>query len=230
MDIKTINEIIRILEEERDKATRMDSEGVLKETLGEPRKQRLVLAVGHSRAKDKGAVGFDGTTTEWTYNRTLAHFITLYLDDNIDVTIIDTYKGNSYKEAMLNLKLTVDPLDPLLVVELHFNSFSDPKANGYEALYWHSSKRGKQAAEAFVQAMYNAFPSHTNRGAKAIQGNSARGSRFLRTLKAPCVILEPFFGSNPEEWQRFNAEPTGKQQLGKAVALSINKCFSEWGN
>lgn len=228
MDIDTVNEIITMLKEYRDSGPRMDSERVSDESLGEPRKQRLVLCVGHSRAKDRGAVGWDGTTDEWTYNRTLAHFINLYLDDHIDVTIIDKYKGDSYTEAMANLKLSVDPLDALLVVELHFNAFDTPSTDGYEALYWHSSKKGKQAADWFIAAMETVFPYNRNRGPKAIKSNQERGSRFLRMLKAPCVILEPFFGTNQREWKMFHESTKGKQDLGKAIALSINKCFSHW--
>jgi len=228
MDIKTVNDIIKMLEEYRDSGLRMDSERVLDGPVGEPRKQRLVLAVGHSRANDKGAVSWDGTYTEWAYNRTLAHFINLYLDEAIDVTIIDKYKGDSYNEAMVNLKLGVDPLGADLVVELHFNAYKSQEANGYEALYWHSSKHGKQASEAFIDSMESAFPNNLNRGPKAIKDNSKRGSQFLRMLKAPCVILEPFFGTNKKEWSMFQ-ESYGKQQLGKAIATSINKCFSDWG-
>lgn len=228
MDIKTVNDIITMLEEYRDSGLRMDSERVLDGPVGKPRKQRLVLAVGHSRANDKGAVSWDGTYTEWDYNRTLAHFINLYLDESIDVTIIDRYNGDSYTEAMLNLKRNVDPLMADLVVELHFNAYKSQEANGYEALYWHSSKHGKQASEAFIDSMSAAFPNNLNRGPKAIKDNSERGARFLRMLKAPCVILEPFFGTNKKEWTMFQ-ESYGKQQLGKAIATSINKCFLDWG-
>jgi len=227
MDINTVNEIITMLEEYRDSGLRMDSERVLESPLGEPRKQRLVLAVGHSRAKDNGAMGLDGVTSEWTYNRALAHFINLYLDESIDVTIVDVYKGDSYGEAMMNLKLAVDPLKADLVVELHFNSFSDPTANGYEALYWHSSRRGRAAAESFIEVFETCFPDNLKRGAKPITDTNQRGARFLKALKAPCVILEPFFGSNPQEWTMFN-DTHGKQQLGKTIATSINKCFLKW--
>ena len=229
MDIKTVNDIIAMLEEYRDSGLRMDSERVLDGPVGEPRKQRLVLAVGHSRANDKGAVGWDGNLTEWAYNRTLAHFINLYLDESIDVTIIDKYQGDSYTEAMANLKRSVDPLGADLVVELHFNAYKSQEANGYEALHWHSSKHGKQAADAFIDSMESAFPNNLNRGPKAIKDNSKRGSQFLRMLKAPCVILEPFFGTNKKEWTMFQESSYGKQQLGKAIAISINKCFSDWG-
>ena len=228
MDIDTVNEIITMLKEYRDSGLRRDSERGLSKPLVEPRNQRLVLCVGHSRDKDRGAVGWNGVTSEWTYNRNLAHFINLYLDDHIDVTIIDKYKGNSYTEAMANLKTSVDALDALLVVELHFNAFKSPTANGYEALYWHSSKKGKQAADSFIQTMEEAFPHNLNRGPKAIKNHKERGARFLRMLKAPCVILEPFFGTNQREWKMFHQSTTGKQQLGKAIALSINKCFSQW--
>jgi len=227
MDINTVNEIITMLEEYRDSGLRMDSERVLEAPLGEPRKQRLVLAVGHSRAKDNGAVGLDGVTSEWAYNRALAHFINLYLDESIDVTIVDVYKGDSYGDAMMNLKLAVDPLKADLVVELHFNSFSDPNANGYEALYWHTSLRGRTAADAFIDVFETCFPDNLNRGAKPVTDTNQRGARFLKTLKAPCVILEPFFGSNPKEWEMFN-DTHGKQQLGKTIATGINKCFLDW--
>ena len=227
MDIKTVNDIITMLEEYRDSGLRMDSQRVLDGPVGEPRKQRLVLAVGHSRANDKGAVSWDGTYTEWAYNRTLAHFINLYLDESIDVTIIDKYKGDSYTEAMANLKLGVDPLGADLVVELHFNAYKSQEANGYEALYWHTSLRGRTAADAFIDVFETCFPDNLNRGAKPVTDTNQRGARFLRTLKAPCVILEPFFGSNPKEWEMFN-DTHGKQQLGKTIATGINKCFLDW--
>ena len=227
MDIDTVNEIITLLKEYRDSGLRMDSERVLESPVGEPRKQHLVLAVGHSRANDNGAVACDGRTNEWTYNRALAHFIDLYLDDSIDVTIVDVYKGNTYSEAVMNLKLAVDPLDADLVVELHFNSYHKPSANGYEALYWHASTKGKDAAETFVETFERQYPNNLKRGPKPIQDNNQRGARFLRSLKAPCVILEPFFGSNPKEWEMFQ-DTNGKQHLAKTIATSLNKCFSDW--
>ena len=227
MDIKTVNDIIRIIEEYRDSGLRIDSEGVSSPPLSGPSKQHLVLAVGHSRAEDNGALSWDDTCTEWDYNQTLAHFINLYLDESIDVTIINKYKGSSYSDAITNLKLAVDPLNASLVVELHFNSYSSQDANGYEALYWHNSKHGKHAATSFLKAMESSFPFHINRGTKAILTSSQRGAQFLRTLKAPCVILEPFFGSNEKEWQLFKTTE-GKQHLAKTIANGINKCFSQW--
>jgi len=228
MDIKTVNDIITILEEYRDSGLRMDSERVLDGQVGEPRKQRLVLCVGHSRAGDKGALSWDKTCTEWAYNRTLAHFINLYLDDSIDVTIIDTYKGASYTEAINNLKISVDAINPTLVIELHFNSYHHEEANGFEALHWHSSTKGQLAATSLTNTLKHFLPNNINRGTKSISSNSARGARFLRTLKAPCVILEPFFGSNQKEWKMFQ-DTTGKRKLGKAIATGVNECFSHWG-
>jgi len=225
MDIKTVNEIIGILEGYRDSGLRIDSERVSAVPLSGPSKRGLVLAVGHSRAGDKGALSWDDLITEWDYNQSLAQFIKRYLDESIDVTIINQYQGSSYAAAITNLKREVDPLNPELVVELHFNSFSNPQANGYEALYWHNSKQGKSAAFSFMSAMEDSFPRRNNRGAKAILTSSQRGARFLRSLKAPCVILEPFFGSNEQEWQLFKTTQ-GKQLLAKTIATGINECFS----
>jgi N-acetylmuramoyl-L-alanine amidase len=232
MDITTVNEIIKLLEDYRDGEPRMDAKGFSDygpvtppERGKDTPKGTLALLVGHSRVGDDGALAFDKTTTEWNYNRNLAHFITLYLNDHINVTIIDSYKGSSYAEAMDNLKMVVDPLNADLVLELHFNSFTNPTANGFEALHWHSSPKGKKAAQHLCNSIENAYPNNTNRGAKAILGRNERGARFLRTLQAPCVILEPFFGSNEKEWHMFKTTE-GKQQLAKAIATGVNKCFS----
>jgi N-acetylmuramoyl-L-alanine amidase len=224
MDIGTINEIIRMLEEHRDSGLRMDSERLLTSPLGETPEKHLVLAVGHSRPGDQGASSWDGTSTEWQYNQTLAHLIHIYLKETIKVTIIDSYEGYSYNEAMAYLKGIVDPLKADLVVELHFNSYKHPDAHGFETLYWHTSKQGKLAATSLCNSLNKAFPHNLNRGAKEIS-NPTRGSRFLRILKAPCVILEPFFGSNQKEWEMFKSN-TGQKSLAKAIASGINECFS----
>jgi N-acetylmuramoyl-L-alanine amidase len=225
MDIKTINEIIKLLEDHRDSGLRIDSERLLSGPLGELPKYHLVLAVGHSRAGDKGALSYDGTTSEWTYNQQLAYLIQPYLnDESIKVTVVDHYDGYSYSTANNYLKDLVDPLEADLVLELHFNSYKHPDAHGFEALYWHSSKKGRAAADTLCSNIHKAFPNNLNRGPKGIK-QSTRGSRFLKILKAPCVILEPFFGSNKKEWEMFKTKD-GQQHLAKAIAIGVQECFS----
>ena len=228
MDLRreTIGEIMEMLQEMRDSGTRMRSESLLDATEGHAKKaaekvtkRTLVLAVGHSRENDLGALGADGEAYEWHYNSKLAYKIATALPMHIKTTVINHYEGDTYSESMRWLKGKVDPLHADLVCELHFNSSINPKANGYEMLHWHSSKKGREAADNLIDAMSKGYPDRTNRGAKGV-AKGGRGAGFLKGPKAPCVILEPFFGSNNPEWEFFISEE-GTDTLAKTLAKGI---------
>lgn len=230
MDIKEqLAEVIRILGEIR---SRIDSEslsdnsgGKAQEISKNAQERILVLAVGHSRELDAGAVAYDRETYEWHYNTKLAKKIKEYLPDHIHTTIINHYEGNSYTESMRWLKKTVDPLNADLLCELHFNSFSNPNVNGHEMLHWHSSLKGSVAATNLNNAMKKAFPENTDRGVKKVT-HGERGAGFLCGPKAPCVILEPFFGSNPDEWEAFGETEETFNALAKTLARGISITLS----
>lgn len=228
MDMTTNEEIkqaITILQGILDKSHRSDSESLLGSPAGdtpktpkEAQERNLVLAVGHSREGDHGALGYDKETHEWHYNSKLAYMIADSLPRHIKTTVINHYEGDSYNEAMTWLKGHVDPLNADLVCELHFNSYDTPNVHGYEMLYWHSSKNGRKAANNLIDAMRTDWPERLNRGAKGV-ASGGRGAGFLKGPKAPCVILEPFFGTNPREWLLFSELET--EALAKTLARGI---------
>ena len=230
MDIKDeLNEAIRLLERIR---TRIDSESLLGDSGGhtqeipkDAQERNLVLAVGHSRELDSGAVAYDGETYEWHYNTQLAQKISEYLPSHINTTIINYYEGDSSTESMRWLKRTVDPLNAALVCELHFNSFSSPKVKGHEMLYWRTSSKGLIAASNINDAMNEDFPGNKDRGLKDVY-HGMRGAGFLSGPKAPCVIIEPFFGSNPDEWNAFGETESTFNALAKTLARGISITLS----
>lgn len=230
MDIKDqLTEAIRLLEGIR---SRINSEGLLDDSGGHTQEiaksaqeRNLVLAVGHSRELDAGAVAYDRETYEWHYNTKLAKKIKEYLPKHINTTIINSYEGDSYTESMRWLKRTVDPLNADLVCELHFNSFSNPSVSGHEMLYWHSSSKGLIAASNINDAMNEDFPGNTDRGVKGVT-HGERGAGFLYGPKAPCVIIEPFFGSNPDEWKAFGETKSTFNTLAKTLARGISITLS----
>ena len=81
---------------------------------------------------------------------------------------------------------------------LHFNAHNG-SATGSETLYWRSSKLGKNLA------------------------TRARGAMLLRDTKAPCVILEPFFGDNAGE---LKAARERLPELARQVARSVELYFN----
>ena len=156
----------------------------------------IALCVGHSRPNDSGATSVTGVT-EWDYNSELAEMIGSKLRQ--PYKIYSTYQGNSYVSAMrwLAKKLHDDRVD--VAVELHFNS-ATPKATGHEWLYWNTSEKGRLLARSLRDSFEDSFPSLTSRGIKARQKGS-RGAMFLRATCMPACIVEPFFGSNEEDWE-----------------------------
>ena len=81
--------------------------------------------------------------------------------------------------------------------ELHYNSSSNPMANGCEALYYYRNQKGKEASLLFCAEMENL--GLKNRGAKPLHNKNQRGYGFVVAQKPTAIILEPFFGSNASD-------------------------------
>mgnify|MGYP003145228112 FL=1 len=180
---------------------------------------KIGLAVGHSRKGDEGAMtsresGY--SISEWQFNCDLVRRILPSLQ--VDYVIYDDYVARSYVGGInyLSRKLTEDKVDA--VIEFHFNS-AGPKAEGHEWLYWHTSKEGARLAYALRDEMQITYPEMKSRGAKP-RAKNQRGSYALRKTPVPCVLAEPFFGSNCDEWQKIN---NNRGKLAGVFARAINK-------
>lgn len=182
----------------------------------------VAILVGHSRSGDKGASSWDSTESEWTYNNDIAKRTKEILKDYpIKVSVFNKYPGDTYSEAIRKLAEDLNTLNFNLVIELHFNSFANNNASGYENLYWHSSSKAKQAASVIQKTFKDLFPEqHKDRGVKPILYLNQRGALMLKSTIAPTVICEPFFGSNKSEWKFFKSLK-GRNTLSKAYAKAI---------
>ena len=108
-----------------------------------------------------------------------------------------------------------------LAIELHFNGFSDPRAQGSEMLYWHTSEQGRLLADLLQQYTVRTLRVH-DRGLKPVQ--RGRGAAFLRGTRMPAVICEPAFGTNPgDAWKLL----TRQMHLVEAYAGAIADFLSE---
>ena len=106
-------------------------------------------------------------------------------------------------------------------IELHFNGFSDPRAQGSEMLYWHASDKGRLLADLLQQRTVRTLRVH-DRGLKPVQ--RGRGAAFLRGTRMPAVICEPAFGTNyGDAWKLL----TRQMQLVEAYAGAIADFLSE---
>ena len=185
----------------------------------------VAICVGHSRIGDKGAVGLSGTQ-EWHYNKKVAEYLRLELKKRyINSVVFSGYQGKGYGSAMAWIATQLNMFNVDFAVELHFNSSDNPKANGYEFLYWGKSKGGLKIAKLFQQVFNKKYPNNTDRGVKGLTLGD-RGALFTRLTSMPAVILEPFFGSNQSDWNFFGKSQEGIESLVDAYADAIELCMA----
>lgn len=188
----------------------------LKHAFMQKPKKNIAVCVGHSRKGDNGAVNTNGVN-EWAFNKPIADGVVKLLKSKGHFAyIVDVYGGNSYGSAMTDVAKQLRSLNADVAIELHFNS-AELTANGNEFLYWHSSPKSKDLAEALETAFHRKFPRSKNRGCKAITPND-RGGGFLQKTHCPAVICEPFFGSNEAETEFFTAH---SDQIAESYADGI---------
>lgn len=161
-------------------------------------KEVVGIFVGHSRIGDRGAVSVDGIA-EWTYNRAVCTELMRELHRrDLTVEIFWAYKGNSYGAAMQWLAQEAPKRGVTLGLELHFNSGG---GTGHEMLCFNADQqiRSTKFAQCVSTSLAEEWPEGANRGVKS----AVRGRPFVSNFEFPAIIVEPFFGDNPNDWARW---------------------------
>ena len=182
---------------------------------------KIALCIGHSRkagkTRDGGAVSI-GNVQEWDYNRDLAVSIqNMLTQDGHTVKIFDTYEGIGYEAAMLWLAGSVKSFGADVAIELHFNSADSQAACGHEWLYLKLSDKSMMLAAHIDKQFIQNLPELRHRGLAAMSSGD-RGYTFCKTIHCPCVISEPFFGSNKHDWE---IAVTKKSTIAKSIAYGL---------
>ena len=183
---------------------------------------KIGIFVGHSRRGDQGAVSIGGVS-EFVFNLPVAENLRAELTARgIASEVVHWYGGNSYGAAMSWVGKKCREAGFTAAIELHFNAAS-AQANGHEFLFFHTSAKAHRLAAAFAESFQHRFPFSRPRAQSGLLRRSAadRGTLFLRRTPCPAVILEPFFGSNPEEWDYFSANK-------KLLAISYADALAAW--
>ena len=177
--------------------------------------KNVCVIIGHG-GNDCGAINPTTKETELAYNTDLANKVKeelLKYEYNVDIY----NRGyNSVENVFLLNKKDYD-----LLISLHCNAYNG-YAHGTEVLYWNTSKKCQVLAQCIQDEVLETLRL-TDRGLKHIK-NWDRGSYLLRKTDAPCVIIEPFFIDNDND---FNVGKEKKDEYAKAVALAIKKYFSK---
>lgn len=178
---------------------------------------RVAVVIGHSQ-RSQGAKNLTYNESEFLFNQKLAHDIEhKFFWFNEEDEIVVVYREHGYAK----LPQEINELNPDLVVSLHCNAFNK-KASGCEVLYYHKSQKGKEIARIFQKHLLETLK-NKDRGIKA-KTSEDRGGYLLRYTYAPCIICEPFFIDNDEEF--LNARKYFENgELTKAYCEAINEAI-----
>jgi len=176
---------------------------------------KIAVVVGHQE-KSPGAINKDFGVSEFAFNRILAHDIELnFAKYNKSDECGVVYRETTFKE----LPDQLNELGMDLIVSLHANAFNG-EAFGCEMLYYHKSEKGKKVAQILQDKLLTLFQSN-DRGIKP-RTTEDRGGYLLRYTKAPCVICEPFFIDENEDY-RDAQKHFDSGELTKAYCEAINE-------
>lgn len=176
-------------------------------------KPLCVLVVGH-RKSQKGAVTINEGVNEFDFNSEIAEKV----KNKVSKANIKILFRDDNSQGYRNLPSKINALQPNFIVSLHFNAAGSLSARGTEMLYYHSSKAGHKMALIMQDHVLNALKLK-NRFTKKIKATE-RGGHLLKYTTAPCIITEPFFGSNKDDEK---IALNNIQKLVDAYVLGINE-------
>lgn len=154
---------------------------------------KIAVVIGHSETSP-GAINKTHVMSEYEFNRALAYDIkSNFSSFNKEDEVVVVHRENGYAK----LPGEINSLKPDLVVSLHANAYNE-KAQGCEMLYYHKSEKGKDIAQIFQEHIQGTFENN-NRGIKP-KTSEDRGGPILKGTLAPCIICEPFFIDNNEDY------------------------------
>jgi N-acetylmuramoyl-L-alanine amidase len=174
--------------------------------------KNIAVVVGHT-SLSQGASGIN-IPSEFKFNSSVAR----YLSDIADIYNYSSY-NLGYKTMVKNNANLMNKKDYDLVIELHYNA-ATPQANGTEVFYYFSNKAGKANAEFFSKKISQVFKTK-DRGAKPMIDASQRGFWALFYPKATSILVEPFFGSNSYDADKFRDQECEYAELIRKILKEL---------
>ena len=153
---------------------------------------RCALVIGHKK-NSAGAYNNLYNMHEFDFNEHLAMDIEKGIKNykNIDIFRV-------YRRTYSSLPNDINELSPDFIISLHCNAFNK-SASGTEVLYYHKSKKGKQFATILNNHLVDKLKL-PDRGIRA-KSSEDRGGYLLKSTNAPCLIAEPFFIDNDNDYK-----------------------------
>ena len=153
--------------------------------------RKIGIVVGHNQ-RAQGAVRVTDGVSEFVWCSKLAEMIRALNPEQIGVFHRE-HNPSGVGAEVRAVYAEVDAWGAYVTCELHFNSFN-ASATGTETLY--ATNAGKLVAIDVQKAMLKALGLR-DRG--LVHRQTGNGAPALLAGRAPAVLIEPYFGSNPAD-------------------------------
>ena len=187
---------------------------------------KVAIKVGHTK-KAKGAYSPTLGESEYDYNLAVAQkLVELGNCGKIkyEMFIFDANISSYTKRQELVAKeINSDEEGFDLVIELHYNSAESHTARGVLVLYYYKSSKGKEAAKVIGDSIFNVFQTERDPDV-GLSSDKQNGYQAVVTPKPVAILLEPFFGSNPQESALFKGDE-GKTKYALSIHMGVMNYF-----
>ena len=162
---------------------------------------KIAVVIGH--AHDRRGADSPWLEPEFNFNTDIANYL-----KELSPQCYDIYFHGGYSKGYSTMiKATANRINTKnydLVIELHYDASSNASANGCSVLHHYNSSKGKEWALKISEGISKGM-NINNRGAIALNKTS-NGYLAVAYPNPPAVIIEPFFGGNKSDAQKFDEE------------------------
>lgn len=189
-------------------------------------KKVVVIDAGHG-GSDPGKIGVSGAL-EKDINLEIAKRIKILLEEKgisvfmtreTDEMLCEEALENNRKRADMAKRVElINEISPDMVISIHQNSYTDPEVSGAQVFYYSESEEGARMA-AMMQKALTEIDNENTRKEKA-----NNNYYLLKRTKAPTIIVECGFLSNPKEAAKL-VEKEYQDMISNAIVKGIESCF-----
>lgn len=218
MMLTPVQRLVNIIRELEDMADELAGDPPPVPEPGAVERPRLAVVVGHTRVSSGAVAEAPINAAEYEWNAGLASLMEFYAE-KLGLCIHTFYRDQG---GIAGAYASAGAWGAHAVVELHFNSVTDPRASGTVTLVSvNATPLTRRFAETVQAAMVRTLGLRDRGVSVPWQG---RGEASLSALTIPSILVEPFFGSNPGDCAIAN---TRKAQLAEAIVLASAKFLEE---
>lgn len=192
----------------------------------------IAIDAGHGGI-DPGAIGKQGVRED-EVNLQIALKLRKLLEENGGIVILTRNDGEGLyteesrtirdkkNEDLRNRRIEVNNSEPDVLLSIHLNSFPQSQYYGAQTFYKEGCEKSKNLAFIIQEELKNVLDKNNKRVPQ-----SRDNVYIIRESKAPAVLIECGFLSNPQEEMKLN-DPKYQEKIAWAIYIGVMRYFNEY--